>query len=113
MGLIKLTNTHSEHQSIITNKQLLLKCFVAEEKFAKFLLECVDRHGSTLTEEELFTTKEMTDLIYSILGQIGFDEKPPPDKLTVYPSGGVSPRYGVFTQFWVIATSLGSVLVRG
>ena len=67
---VKVTTTLAEYEQVIANKQLLLKCFIAEERLAKFLLERANLQSDGFSVEELATTKRLVRTIYSILQQI-------------------------------------------
>ena len=76
-------------QVIVDTKVLLLKCFVAEERLALFLMQCVNEHGSSFSVEEALSTKQMVASISSLLQEIKASYERPPDKLPVYLVGGV------------------------
>jgi hypothetical protein len=68
--------TVHDEQSTIRAKVLLMQCFIAEGKCAKFLIECINKYGSTLAVEELLQLKSLTLRITDLLDQIeASDEK--------------------------------------
>lgn len=79
-----------ENQQIVVDaKVLLLKCFIAEERLALFLMQCVNKHGSSFSVEEALATKQMVASVSVLLEEIKApDDKRPPDKLPVYTMGG-------------------------
>ena len=82
-----------QYEEFVQNKVLLLECFVAESKLATFLFNCMDKYGSGLDLQETLKARELVANVYTLLHRIkaSADEKPPPDKLPVYPRGGTPP----------------------
>lgn len=74
-----------EKQQTIDIKTLLMQCYIAEAKFATYLMRTSERCGSSLQLDDLLQMKDMNDKITTILSKIeaSANNSPPPDKLPV------------------------------
>jgi hypothetical protein len=61
----------------------LFECYIAETKFADFLMESLEKYGSELPIDETFKIKWFSDQIYSLIQKIKIEQDKPPDKLPV------------------------------
>jgi hypothetical protein len=87
MGQCTVQETHR----ITQTKILLSECFIAEAEFASFLFECMDKHGTDLTLEEMLSMKDLAHKVSKLLSKIQVEQDTPPDKLPVY-QGGYPPQ---------------------
>lgn len=78
-----------ERQESVRIKTLLMQCYIAEAKFAVFLTRIADTFSSNLQLDDLLRMKDMSDRISAVLAEIKVEQDTPPDKLPVYPIGGV------------------------
>jgi hypothetical protein len=75
------------HQEVTDIKVLLMKCFIAESDLACFLLE--KANSTDLPLDETFKLKHLVEQVKALIHQIQASNDKPPDKLPVYPPGGV------------------------
>ncbi len=51
-------------------KVSLFKCYLIEGKFALFLMDCLEKHSSDLSVDELFKLKDYSNRVHALLGKI-------------------------------------------
>jgi hypothetical protein len=76
-----------EQQRMVETRTLLMRCFVAEANFATFLMECMEKHATSLSLDETLKVKQLPSKITDLLKKIQVEQDTPPDKLPVYLQG--------------------------